>query len=307
MQHATFRQLRVFDAIVRNGSFTRAAEEMNLTQPTLSMQAKKIGDSIGQPLFEQVGKRVRLTDAGRALHQLCREMFDSVARFEMALDDLKGLKRGRLRLGAVTTAEFLLPRLLGPFCDAHPGIDVSLDIRNRRQVLDRMRDGACDLYVFGQPPAGLEVEAVRFLDNPLVAIAPAGHPLAGRRGVALDRLFAEPFLLREVGSGTRTAIERFAAQHGVRPRTRMELGSIEAIRQAVLGGLGLSILSRHAVENTPGLAILDVAHLPIERHWYLLRLPGKRVSVVAAAFCAHLARVTGAADLAPWGESSDPA
>ncbi|MBF0332802.1 MAG: LysR family transcriptional regulator [Alphaproteobacteria bacterium] len=303
MRHATFRQLRVFDAIVRNGSFTRAAEEMNLTQPTLSMQIKTIGESIGLPLFERIGNRIHLTDAGRALHALCREMFDSVDRFEMALDDLKGLKRGRLRLAAVTPAEFFLPRLIAPFCNAHPAVEVSLEISNRRQLLERMKANADDLYVFGHPPAGIEVDAARFLDNPLVAVAPAGDPLDGAGRIGLDRLTERPFLLREAGSGTRTTIERFLAGHGLRPRIRMELGGIEAIKQAVLGGLGLSILSRHAVENTPGLVILDVEHLPIERHWYLLRLTGKRMSVVAGAFCAHLAQATQSPELAAWSRT----
>lgn len=304
MKHATFRQLRAFDAIVRHGSFTRAAAEMHLTQPTLSMQVKKISDSVGLPLFEQIGKRVYPTDAGRALHAMCREVFDSVARFEMAIADMKGLKQGRLRIAAVTTAEFFLPRLLGPFCNAHPGIEVALEIRNREQVMARLRQNADDLYVFGQPPE-MDVEAVRFLDNPLVVAAPAGHPLAGRARVPLARVLDEPFLLREAGSGTRIAVERFLARHDLRPRIRMELGSNEAIRQAVMGGLGLSILSRHAVADTPGLVELDVEGFPIRRHWYLLRLAGKRMSVVAQAFCAHLARVNATPELLDWAKEKE--
>lgn len=303
MKHATFRQLHVFDAIVRNGSFTRAAEEMHLTQPTLSMQVRKISESVGLPLFEQIGRRVHLTDAGRALHELCREVFDGTARFEMTIAELKGLKRGRLRLAAVTTAEFLLPRLLAPFCNAYPGIEVSLEFRNREQVLERLRDNADDLYVFGQPP-DLDVEAIRLLDNPLVVVAPAGHPLAAAGRVPLARLLEEPFLLREAGSGTRTSVERFLAAHGVRPKLRMELGSTEAIKQAVLGGLGLSIVSRYAVENTPSLAIVDAEGFPIERHWYLLRLRGKLMSVVAREFCQHLSIITGNAELAAWSRAS---
>lgn len=300
MKYATFRQLRVFDAIVRNGSFSRAAEEMHLTQPTLSMQVKKISDSVGLPLFEQIGKRIYLTDAGRALHQLCRDVFDSTARFEMTVAELKGLKRGRLRLSAVTAAEFFLPRMLGPFCNAYPEIEVSLELGNRGQVLERLKNNADDLYVFGQPPHEADVEAVRFLDNPLVVVAPAAHPLAGAEHVPLSRLLEETFLLREAGSGTRISVERFFAAAGARPRIRMELGSNEAIKQAVLGGLGLSVLSRHSVTGTEGLAVIAAEGFPIKRHWHLLRLSGKQMSVVARAFCAHLGEVTGATALAAW-------
>lgn len=300
MRHATFRQLRVFDAIARHGSFSRAAEEMHLTQPTLSMQVKKISDSVGLPLFEHIGKRTYLTDAGRALHEMCGEVFDAVARFEMAIADLKGLKRGRLRLAAVTTAEFFLPRLLGPFCRRYPEIEVALEIGNREQVLDRLRVNADDFYVFGQPPQSADVEAVRFLDNPLVAVGPAGHPLVGAGRVPIARLLTEPFLLRERGSGTRMSVEKFFADHGRHPAVRMELGSNEAVKQAVLGGLGLAVLSRHAIEDTPGLAVIDAEGFPLDRDWFLLRLTDKRMSVVAGAFCAHIAEMTGTPALLRW-------
>ncbi|MCW8836049.1 MAG: LysR family transcriptional regulator [Rhodospirillales bacterium] len=304
MQHATFRQLRVFDAIVRNGSFTRAAEEMHLTQPTLSMQVKKISDSIGLPLFEHIGKKVYLTEAGRTLHTMCREVLDSAERFNMALADLKGLKQGRLQLAAVTTAEFFLPRLLGPFCNAYPGIEVSLEIYNRYQILDRLKDNADDLYVFGHPPEGIEVDAVQFLDNPMYVVAPSDHPLVGRKRITMKTIFKEPFLFREPNSGTRLALERFFAEHGHRPTVRMELGSNEAIKQGVLGGLGLAILSRYAIDNVKGLTALNVEGFPFKRHWYLLRLAGKKQSIVAQAFCTHLAEVTGAKELADWATTT---
>lgn len=288
MRHATFRQLRVFDAIVRNGSFSRAAEEMHLSQPTLSVQIKKINDSIGQPLFEQIGKRVFLTDAGRALHVLCREVFESIDRFEMAMADLKGLKTGRLRIAAVTTAEYFLPRLLGPFCNRHPGIDLSLELVNRERALDRLRGNLDDFYVFGAPPSELDVVALPFIENPLVVVAPADHPLAGEQAIDPTRLAGEPLLVREPGSGTRQSAERFFAKRGFQPRIRMELGSNEAIKQAVLGGMGLAVLSRHALQGFSGVVELDVVGFPLRRQWYLVWPVGKQSSVAARALLDHL-------------------
>ncbi|MBM3952009.1 MAG: LysR family transcriptional regulator [Rhodospirillales bacterium] len=292
MKNATFRQLRVFSAIARLGSFTRAAEEMHLTQPTLSMQVRKLGLTAGLPLFEQIGKKVYLTDAGRALQEFCREVFDALARFEMTVAALKGLKSGRLRLAVVSTAEYFLPRLLGPFSADHPGVEFTLEVLNRERMIERLKANADDLYVFGFPPDDVEVESVRFMENPLVVVARQDHPLARDRRIPLARLMAEPFLMREPGSGTRSAAERFFAEHGAHPRVRMELGSNEAIKQAVLGGLGVSVLSRHTIEHASGLVELDIQGFPLVRHWYLVRPKGKRASVVAGAFCAYLARVT---------------
>lgn len=291
MRQLTFRQLRAFDVIARHGSFSRAAEELFLTQPALSIQMKKIADEVGMPLFDTSGRKVRLTEAGEALRVLAREVADSVARFEQVVDDLKGLKRGRLRLAGVTSAEYFLPRLLGPFCAAYPGIDVELVVANREEVLDRLRRGDDDLYVFGQPPDDVPVESAAFLENPLVVVAPDGHPLAGRPPelpVSLAEVLAHPLLMREKGSGTRMAVERLLAEHGLRPHIRMELGSTEAIKQAVLGGLGLAVVSRHALAASVGLTELAVEGFPLLRHWYLVWPAGQRLSLAAGALMRHL-------------------
>jgi len=291
MRHSTLRQLEVFDAIARLGSFTRAAEELFLTQPTVSMQMKKLGDAVGLPLFEQVGKKIYLTDAGRELQKTCRGIFDHFANFEMTVADLKGLKRGALRLAVVTTAKYFAPRLLGPFCDQYPGIEVSLKVSNRERVLERLAENQDDLYILGQPPEELDAVAEPFLENPLVVLAPASHPLAGVKRIPLRRLAEEPFLVREPGSGTRIAVERLFAEHDLAIKVRMELGSNEAIKQAIVGGLGLSVLSRHtlALDAPMGqLAILDVEGFPIERHWYAVYPNGKQPSVVARTFLDYL-------------------
>ncbi|HYD66772.1 LysR substrate-binding domain-containing protein [Azospirillum sp.] len=291
MRQLTFRQLRAFEVIARHGSFSRAAEELFLTQPALSIQMKKIADEVGLPLFDTSGRKVRLTEAGEALRVLAREVSDSVARFEQVVDDLKGLKRGRLRLAGVTTAEYFLPRLLGPFCAAYPGIDVELVVANREEVLERLRRGDDDLYVFGQPPDDMPVESAAFLENPLVVVAPDGHPLAGRppgTSVSLAEVLEHPLLMREKGSGTRIAVERLLAEHGLRPHIRMELGSTEAIKQAVLGGLGLAVVSRHALATSVGLTELAVEGFPLLRHWYLVWPAGRRLSLAAGALIGHL-------------------
>ena len=291
MRRSTLRQLEVFEAIARLGSFTRAAEALFLTQPTVSMQIKKLTQAVGMPLFEQVGKKVYLTDAGRALQVFTRELLDHFARFEMTLADMKGLKRGTLRLAVVTTAKYFAPRLLGPFCQQYPGVDVSLQVSNREQMLERLAGNHDDLYILGQPPEGLDVVAEPFLDNPLVVLAPASHPLAGKKKVPLARLAAEPFLVREPGSGTRAATERLFAAHGLAMKVRMELGSNEAIKQAVVGGLGVSVLSEHTlVLDAPvgQLAVLDVVGFPIKRQWYVVYPTGKQLSIVARVFLDYL-------------------
>ncbi len=291
MHHLTFRQLEVFEAIARHGSFTRAAEELFLTQPTASMQIKRLSETIGLPLFEQVGKRIHLTDAGRELHAMCREIFERLDRFEMTAADMKGLKKGRLRLAVVTTAKYFAPRLVGPFYHRYPGIEVALKVTNRERILERLADNSDDLCILGQPPEEIDAEYQPFLENPLVILAPADHPLAGRRRIPLARIAEEPFLMREPGSGTRMALERLFQQHRLKIRVRMELGSNEAIKQAILGGLGISVLSHHtlALDGTAGpFAILDAQDFPIQRHWYVAYPRGKQLSVVARAFLDYL-------------------
>lgn len=288
IRHATLRQLQVFEAIVRLGSFTRAAEELFLTQPTVSMQIKKLTDAVGLPLFEHVGRNVQPTEAGRELYDACRRMFETLANLEMKMADLQGMKRGRLRLGVITTAQYFAPEILGEFSALYPGIEVALKVSNRDSIIERLQGNEDDLYIMGQAPEGeIEVEAFPFAPNPLVVIAPRNHPLVGERDIPLSRLAEEPFILREPGSGIRDAITRYFDAEGVRPKVRMELGSNEAIKHAVVGGLGLSVLSLHtlALEGTSGpVAILDIEGFPILRRWYLVYPKGKELSLLASTF-----------------------
>lgn len=291
MRHATLRQLKVFETIARHLSFTRAAEELYLTQPTVSMQVKQLADSVGMPLFEQIGKRIHLTEAGEELLRTCREIADSLERFEMIIADRKGLKTGRLRLAVITTAKYFAPRVLGAFCERYPGVDVALKVTNQERVLERMSQNLDDLYIMGQPPEHADVVSQPFMENPLVVIAPHNHPLAGRKRIPLQRIAEEPFLMREIGSGTRVSTQRLFDKHKITLKVRMELGSNEAIKQGIAGGLGIAVLSRHclALEGEKGpLVVLDVEHFPIRRHWYLIYPEGKTLSVVAQAFYDYL-------------------
>ena len=291
MKNASLRQLQVFEAVARNLSFTRAAEELYLTQPTVSIQLKQLTEIVGQPLLEQIGKRVYLTDTGRELLKVCRDIFESLSHFEMLVSDMKGVKAGKLRLAVITTAKYFVPRLLGLFCQRYPGIDVSLKVTNRERVLQRMADNQDDLYVLGQPPEHMEVEFEPFLENPLVVLAARNHPLAAKKHLLPQHLEQEQFLMREPGSGTRLATEQFFGERGLKLRVRMELGSNEAIKQAVAGGLGIAVLSAHTLaleRSIDDLAILDVEGFPIRRHWYLAYPKDKQLSVVALAFLEFL-------------------
>ncbi len=306
MRHATFRQLKVFETIARHLSFTRAAEELFLTQPTVSMQIKQLTDIVGLPLLEQIGKRIHLTDAGRELYTTCQEIFGSLERFEMTIADHKGLKKGRLRLAVITTAKYFAPRVLGPFCQRYPGIDISLKVTNRERVLERLSENMDDLYILGQPPGNLGTNFQPFMENPLVMVARADHPLAKRKNIPLQRIAEEPFIMREPGSGIRQATQQLFEDNGISLRVRMELGSNEAIKQGIAGGLGIAALSVHtlALDWTSGeFAILDVEGFPILRHWYIAYPGDKKLSVVAQAFYDYLLNEGRQVAEAPFNDS----
>jgi DNA-binding transcriptional LysR family regulator len=287
----TFHQLEVFDCVARRLSFTRAAEELSLSQPTVSAQIRQLSDEVGLPLFEQIGKTISLTDAGRELLAASRGVFDTWSRFEMTIADMRGLKRGVLRVACVTTAKYFVPALLGPFCENYPEVEIRLEIANREALVGRLRNNQDDLYVMMLPPEELDVEKTPFRENPLVVVAPVGHALVGRAGIELKRLRDERFIMRESGAGTRIRVDRFFNEAGFVPKVRMELSSNEAIKHAVAAGLGISVLSRNALDVDPlldGLVVLDVEGFPLSDDWYFVHLRGKRLSVVARAFYDHV-------------------
>jgi DNA-binding transcriptional LysR family regulator len=268
------QQLRCFEATARLSSVTRAARELHVTQPTVSVQLRELATAIGEPLLEPAGRGVRLTAAGEALQHTLEEIRGSWQRFEARLGELHGLMRGKLRIAAVTTAEYFVPDIVGPFAAAHPGVDIELAVENRDRVVRRLERGDDDLAVMMLPPAHLPLVAVPILDNPLAIIAPAAHPRAGRR-LRLSSLASERWLMREVGSGTRTVAEDHFASCDFQPRVAMSLGSNEAIKHAVAAGLGIAVLSQLAVQaelqaDRPRLVALKVSGFPLRRHWSLV-------------------------------------
>jgi LysR family transcriptional regulator, low CO2-responsive transcriptional regulator len=287
MRQSTLHQLKVFETVARLTSITRAAEELSLTQPTVSMQIKQLTQNVGVPLFEQIGKKLYLTDSGKELLATCQEIFDRLSRFEMKIADFQGLKQGKLKIATITTTKYFMPRALAPFCKLYPGVEVALEITNHERVLERLNQNLDDLYIISKVPERLDVALHPFLENPLVVIAPKDHPLAQEQNIPISRLQNEPFIMRERGSGTRAAVEQLLTKHGVSVKVRLELGGNEAIKQAIGVGFGISVLSQHTF--TPeaamsGLTILDVQHFPIERHWYIIYPADKQLSIVASTF-----------------------
>jgi DNA-binding transcriptional LysR family regulator len=287
MLHFTLRQLQVFEKVASHLNYSRAAEELYLSQPAVSMQIKQIEGHIGLPLFEQMGKKIFLTEAGRELFPYARNIAQQLEELEAVFDEMKGLGRGRLTLSVVNTANYFTPQLLAKFCLRHPNVNVILQVANRDAVLKQLSDNYTDLAIMGKPPAGLDLSEESFLDNPLVVIADPGHPLATLQHIKFSQLAQETFLSREKGSGTRSAMERVFSLHHVQPRISMEMETNEAIKQAVQAGMGLGILSLHSIElelETRRLVVLDVEHFPLLRHWFVVHRSNKRLSSAALAF-----------------------
>jgi LysR family transcriptional regulator, low CO2-responsive transcriptional regulator len=289
--HATYRQLQIVLALAEHGSISDAARACHVSQPTVSMQLREVSQRVGLPIHEVIGKRVHLTAAGEEFVRSARAVHDEWAAFGERISLMKGVASGHLRIAVVSTAEYFVPRMLGAFCQRHPGIDIALQVLNRDGVIARLRDNKDDIYIMSMPPADVDTDCEAFMDNPLVLVARIDHPLARRRGLSLHALQNERFILREPGSGTRQACERHFAEHGFTPGIRMELGSNEAIKQAVAGGLGIAVLSRHALGThleDDKLMVLKTREFPIPSHWYIVTLRDKRLSPSAVAFLRQL-------------------
>lgn len=283
----TFRQLQIFEAVARHLSYTRASEALHLTQPAVSMQIKQLEHSVGLPLFEQLGKKVFLTEAGHEFSRYAKAITAQLDELQQVVNEIKGLQRGRLTIAVASTANYFAPRLLATFCKIHGEVTVSLDVTNREQLLKGLVENRTDLVIMGQPPEEMDLVAERFMDNPLVVIAPPDHPLAAVSKIPLERLHEETFLVREQGSGTRSAVERFFTANQLELSTAMEMSSNEAIKQGVEAGLGLGIVSLHTLGMELALrrlVVLDVVNFPVMRYWYIVYRSGKRLSLVAQAF-----------------------
>lgn len=285
--HVTLRQIEVFAAVARHLNFTHAAQELHLSQPAVSMQIKQLEEAVGLVLFEQLGKKTYLTEAGQEMYNYSRAIGQLLNEAEEVMESMKGVQRGHLKVSVASTANYFATRLLAAFIRRFPDVTFSLDVTNRETLLRQLAANERDLVVMGRPPANLDLDASAFMENPLVVIAPANHPLASQKEISLATLVQETFLVRERGSGTRIAMERFFSERGVQLGSDMEMSSNEAIKQAVEAGLGLGIVSIHILAaelETKRLCVLDVAEFPVLRHWYVVHRRGKRLSPVARAF-----------------------
>jgi DNA-binding transcriptional LysR family regulator len=285
--HITIRQLQVFEAVARQLSFTRAAEELHLTQPAVSMQVKQLESSVGLSLFEQLGKRVFMTQAGETMLRHAQTVMRHLATAREEMDELKGVDSGRLRIAVASTVNYFATRLLATFARLHPSVQITLDVTNRETLLQKLEDNQPDVVLMGKPPKDLDLDADAFMDNPLIMIARPDHPLSKHRSIALKELNEETFVVRESGSGTRIAMERFFDQKSFAPSATIEMTGNETIKQSVDAGLGLAIVSVHTVElelTLERLIRLDIRGMPIMRRWYVGHRRGKRLSPTAQAF-----------------------
>jgi molybdate transport repressor ModE-like protein len=285
--HITLRQLRIFEAVARHGSISRAAAEVHLTQPAVSMQVKQLEEQIGLPLVEQIGKRMCLTEAGQELRGHAGRIAAQMVDLNAAMDQFRGLERGLIRVAVVSTANYFLPPLIARFVERHPGVRISLQVANRDTVLAALADSRADLAITGQPPDSSDVTSQRFMDNPLVVIAAPSHPLAAQTSIKFSRLAEATLVLRELGSGTRATVERYFAAHRVAYRPGCELSTNEAIKQAVQAGLGLGIVPAQTIElelETKRLVVLPVDGFPILRHWFIIHRGDRRLAAAAQAF-----------------------
>jgi len=287
MKNVTFRQLKVFEAVARHLNFSRAAEELHLTQPAVSMQVRQLEDGIGLPLTEQVGKKIFLTAAGEEMARHARLIDQQMREAGAAFAALKGVRGGYLNIGVVSTTKYFAPRLLAAFRMRHPEVELRLGVHNREEVVRRLQENLIDLAIMGSPPQEFETVAEAFAEHPIIFIASPDHPLAGKRRIKPQLLAAETFVIREPGSGTRLAMQRFFTEQKITPRAVQEMSTNETIKQAVMAGMGISFLSRHTVGlelATRYLVQLDVIGAPVIRQWFVVHRREKRLLPIAAAF-----------------------
>lgn len=289
--HFTLQQLKLFESVSRNGSYTRAAEEMHLTQPAVSIQIKRLEGQLGLPLFELVGKKIFPTAAGEAMYEASRDILERAEELKKTVEVLKGVVKGPLKLSVVTTSKYFMPHLLGSFLAKFPEVEPKLVFTNRSKILQRLHNNEDDFVVMGQIPDDEKLETYPFLKNILVPVAHPNHPLANKKNIQLEDLVHERFLEREVGSGTRLVFDRLLEQKGLKVEPYMELGSSEAIKQGVMAGLGLAVLSLHSLsleQAANKLVVLNVEGFPLKRRWYAVHFKGKKLSLVARTFLDYI-------------------
>lgn len=285
--NVTFRQFKVFESVVRNHSYTNAAKELHLTQPAVSMQVKQLEENAGLPLLEQIGKKIYPTTAGKAMYKASVDILSRIGELDNTVEELKGEVKGALQVSVVTTSKYFMPQLLGAFLQRYPDVEPKLKFTNRANVVERLTNNIDDFVVMGQMPDDEKFDSYPFLENIIVIAAPPNHPLAKKKNIELKDLVNERFLSREQGSGTRQVFDRMMEKEGLNTEPYMELGSSEAIKQAVMAGLGVAVLSLYSLKlelDAGKLVLLDVKGFPVRRRWYVVHLKGKKLPLVPQTF-----------------------
>lgn len=282
----TLRQLEIFLKVAEVGGIAQAAEQLHLSQPSVSIQVRKLAEAVGLPLYEVVGKKLKLTDAGRRVERAGWELLDTFHRLQCDINDLKGLQTGRLRLSVDSSAKYFLPQLLGPFLQRYPGVELDFVEGKRSELLQRFNNNLDDLYIFNHIPESLDITHHPFLPNPLVVVARDDHPLARKRGIRWPQLNDERLIVREPGSGSRLALDQFLRQRELQLARPLELASSEAIRLSVMHGMGVGIVSAYALFNAEAehLVRLRVEGFPILTQWHIAHPRDKQLSNVAQRF-----------------------
>lgn len=292
--HCTLQQIRLFEAVARCRSYTRAAEELHLSQPAVHIQVKRLEESMGLPLIEQSGKKLLLTHAGEEVYEAALDVLNRLQSMTSRLSDMKGRVAGPVKVGAVESSKFFIPELLGRFLREFPEVHPQLTVTNRAHLVERLLANQDDFVIMGEVAEHAALTVTPFMENLLVPIAHPDHPLAKKKNISLDRFASESFLIREQGSGTRAATERLFSEHGLKVSDpHMELGSNETVKQGVMAGLGVSVLSHSslALELEMGrVVVLDVKGFPLRRMWYATHLKGKKLGLTAGAFLDFLVR-----------------
>lgn len=287
MLKISLKQMRIFDAVARYENHTRAAEQLHMTQPAVSMQMKQMESSLNINLFERRGKSIALTREAHELRQYTSDIMQSCRRMEDHLEQLKGGQQGHLVISVTTTANHFTTRILSEFSKLYPQVQISLDVTNRQKILTQLDNYEPDQVIMGEPPKDLDLDSETFMENPLVVIAPSDHSLCAKNKVSISEVMQEKFVSRERGSGTREAIERHFKKSGLECTSGLEMSSNEAIKHAVAAGFGLGIVSLHTIAlelQNDYLKVLDVEGFPILRHWYLVMRKRKIMSPVAQIF-----------------------
>jgi len=283
----TFKQLKIFSKVAEQGSYTIAAKMLYLTQPAVSMQIKQLEEFVGLPLFERVGKKIGLTEAGQELLTYAESIAQQMDEAKLMLDELKGVERGKLHLTMASTANYFTPQLIAAFKHKYPKAEITLDVTNRAGLVEAVEHNHTDMAIMGKPPSGHHLKGIPFMDNPLVVIASPNHPLVHQQPIFLSNLADEAFIVREPDSGTRIAAERFFSRHHLELIVGMEMNRSEAIKQAVMAELGLGIVSLHTIEmelELKRLVVLKVEDFPIKRQWHIVYREGKRFAAIPDAF-----------------------